>query len=170
MANISYFWHHLCISFVSLINLLSFGLSYNPQSIHDPLSTSGHKTSSSIIIIIVTVDHLVRPGRTVQYRGRGYSNRFLHSAEVVHFTHTMGHLASWSHSGGPALLQRNLPNPWLFHRTTGNHPPPESCAGCPLCHVVTPATVMAKQTVPNGDLSSYNQTGLTRLWTPTGPG
>src|SRR3990170_365398 len=79
----------LCISTVSLINLLSSGLPYNPQNIHDPLSTLGHKTSSSIIIIIITVDHLVRSRRTVQYRGRGYSNRFLHSAEVAHFTHTM---------------------------------------------------------------------------------
>src|SRR3990170_4674961 len=32
--------------------------------------------SSSIVIIIITVDHLVRSGRAVQYRGRGYSNRF----------------------------------------------------------------------------------------------
>src|SRR3989337_2287025 len=57
-------------------NLLSSGLLYNPQNIHDPLSTSGHKMSSSIIMIITTVDHLVRSGRAVQYRGRGYSNRF----------------------------------------------------------------------------------------------
>jgi hypothetical protein len=66
----------LCISTVSLINLLSSGLPYNPQNIHDPPSTSDHKMSYSIIIIITMVDHLVRPGRTVQYRGRGYSNRF----------------------------------------------------------------------------------------------
>jgi hypothetical protein len=66
----------LCISTISLINLLSFGLSHNPRNTHESLSTSDHKTSSSINIIHVTVDHLVRPGRTVQYRGRGYSNRF----------------------------------------------------------------------------------------------
>ena len=45
------------------------------------------KMSSSIII---SVDQIVWPSTNcVQYRGRGYSNRFLHSAEVAHFTHTM---------------------------------------------------------------------------------
>src|SRR3989337_4125114 len=34
------------------------------------------QTSSSNSITTTMVDHLVRSGRAVQYRGRGYSNRF----------------------------------------------------------------------------------------------
>ena len=38
--------------------------------------TSIHNTNSSIITIVIMVDHLKRSGRAVQYRGHGYSNRF----------------------------------------------------------------------------------------------
>jgi hypothetical protein len=72
----------------------------------------------------------------------------LHSAEIAHFTHTMELRASGSHSGGPVLLQQNLSIAWHSYGSTNNHTLPGSCPGWPLCHPVTPATVVAKQNCP----------------------
>ena len=67
----------------------------------------------------------------------------LHSVEVVHFTHTMELLASCSHLGGPVLLQQNLSIAQHSYGPTDNHTLLGSCPGWPLCHPVTPATIVA---------------------------
>src|SRR3989337_1546072 len=61
---------------LTVIHLLISGLSHNPSEYLISTSTTSHKTSSSTTTKVVTVDHLERSGRAVQYHGRGYSNRF----------------------------------------------------------------------------------------------
>jgi hypothetical protein len=73
-----------------------------------------------------------------------------------------GALTSWSHSGGPALLQRNLSDPWLFHHTASNHTPSWSQA---LGGLVSPWHLPPSwpNYCPKRGRRQNNSTGLTGL-------
>ena len=123
--------------------------------------------SSFIIIIIIImnmVDHLLRSGRA-SITADSAVRTVLHSAEVVHFTHTRKQpvlIPRKSASGGSALLPQDLPDLWC----SSYHRHPSSPGGQPwvaLVPIRAPATAhVAKlcrpkrgSTIPNGDSWVY---------------
>jgi hypothetical protein len=105
------------------------------------------KMSSSIIIIIITVDHLVRSGRAVQYRGCAYSNRFytllrLRTLPTLWSTDLMIPFGWTSIAPTKPAWPVTLPS---YHRQS--HSLLESSPRWP-CVLMTPATVVAKQNCP----------------------
>ena len=103
-----------------------------------PLPAFNYEMSSSIII---SVDQIVWPSMNcVQYHGRGYSNRFLHSAEVACTLPTLWSSLVHSLPGGPVLLQQNWSTLWHSYRITD----------IPLGHVLGVPCVISWHLPPRG--------------------
>ena len=141
---------------VTEYQLTLFWVVPHPRHTHDTLGTSEHKTSSSIIIIIVMADHLVRSGRSVQYRGRGYSNRFF-TLQRLRTLPTPW--STWPRD--PIRVDQRCSNETRLTRDSSIVPPAlilprRPALGGPYV-LMTPATIVAKLCRPKRGLLS--QTG-----------